>query len=72
MFFGNKDIDIGQTKREIKTRFGEHKTSVRTKQNNAIGQHFNGPGHSLSNMNIIGIEKVFTAIQPILEKRESL
>ena len=47
-------------------------TSVRTKQNNAIGEHFNGPGHSLSNMNIIGIEKVFTATQPILEKRESL
>ena len=66
-----KQIYIGQTQRQLKERFGEHKTSVRTKQNNSVGQHFNGPGHSLANMNILAIEKVFSRGTAIIEKRES-
>ena len=64
-------IYIGQTGRSLKERFGEHKTSVRTNQNNAIGNHFNGPGHNLAHMTIFGLEKVFQTGQQILEKRES-
>ena len=65
-------IYVGQTKREISTRFGEHKTSVRNHSNNAIGDHFNGPGHTMANMNILTVEKVYKPGKAILEKRESL
>ena len=66
-----KQIYIGYTQRELKVRFGEHKTSVNSNLNNAIGNHFNGPGHTISNMNILGIEKVFNPGVQIIEKRES-
>ena len=65
-------VYIRQTKRQLKERFGEHKTSVRTKSKCTVSEHFNGPGHSLHDMQIIALEKVFTPGQRILEKRESL
>ena len=65
-------IYIGQTQRELKLRFSDHKTSVRTKQNNVIGHHFNLPGHTLDNMMVTGIEKVYTSGRRIIEKRESM
>ena len=37
-----------------------------------MGDHFNGPGHSLANMNVLALEKVYTPGQAIIEKRESL
>ena len=67
-----QQIYIGQTKRQLKERFGEHKTSVRANSKCAVSEHFNGPGHSLHDMQIMAIEKVFTPDQKILEKRESL
>ena len=38
---------------------------------NAIGNHFNGPGHSLFDMKILALEKVYKLWLPIIEKRES-
>ena len=67
-----QQIYVGQTSRSLKERFCEHKNSVRTNQKNTIGDHFNGPGHSLANMNIFGLEKVFNTKPQILEKRESM
>ena len=67
-----KQLYIGQTQRQLKVRFGEHKTSVRTKARNVIGEHFVGPGHSQANMEITGLEKVRTVGESIIEKRESL
>ena len=69
---GCKKIYIGQSQREVKTRFSEHKTSVRTRANNVVGQYFNGPGHSISNMEVAAIEKVFEKGKNIIEKRESM
>ena len=69
---GCNQIYIGQSQRELKTRFSEHKTSVRTRANKVVGQHFNGPGHSLSNMEVAAIEKVFENGKKIIEKRESM
>ena len=37
-----------------------------------VGQHFNGPGHSLHNMEVAAIEKVFEKGENIIEKRESM
>ena len=64
-------IYVGHTQRQLKERFSEHKTSVRTHSKNAVGEHFNGPGHSLANMNILALEKVFTPGLAVIEKRES-
>ena len=65
-------IYIGKTERELKARFSEHKTSVRKKYNNVVGQHFNSPGHSLENLQVTALEKVYTLGTPYIEKRESM
>ena len=67
-----RQLYIGQTQRQLKTRLAEHKTSIRTKSNKIVGQHVNGPGHSLENVNITAIERVFNRSQEIILKRESL
>ena len=67
-----RQIYIGHTQRPLKERFGEHKTSVRNNSKNAIGDHFNGPGHSIFDMKILALEKVYKPGLSIIEKRESL
>ena len=37
-----------------------------------VGQHFNGPGHSIFNMEVAAIEKVFSKSKQTIEKRESM
>ena len=69
---GCNKIYIGQSQRELKTRFNEHKASVRKKSPNVIGQHFSSTGHSLDNVQITAIEKVFTKGRTYIEKRESM
>ena len=69
---GRKQIYVGQSQRELKTRFSEHKTSVQTRTNKVVGQHLNGPGHSLNNLEVAAIEKVFEKGKNITEKRESM
>ena len=44
---------------------------MRTEKKNAIGEHFNGPGHTMANMNILAVEKVYNRGKTIIEKRES-
>ena len=51
-------IYIGKTERKLKERLSEHKSSVRKKEKNVVGVHFNGPGHSVDNLKITGIEKI--------------
>ena len=63
---------MGKTKRKLKERLAEHKSSVRNSEKNVVGVHFNGPGHSLENLKITGIEKIFNLDQQIVLKRESL
>ena len=67
-----KQLYIGKTERNVKGRLSEHKTSVRKNEKNVVGQHFNGPGHSLDNLKITAIEKVFNRSREIILKRESL
>ena len=50
---------IGETDRTMRERFQEHKTYVNQKKlNKPTGEHFNSPGHTISNMTIIILEKV--------------
>ena len=67
-----KQCYIGETQRKLKERLSEHKNSVRKNEKNVIGVHFNGPGHSVENLKITAIEKVFARGQQIILKRESL
>ena len=69
---GCNQIYVGQSQRELKQRFSEHKTSVRTNAKKVVGQHFNEPGHSIYNMEVAAIEKVFDRGRKIIEKRESM
>jgi hypothetical protein len=64
-------IYIGKTERTLKERFGEHKISVRTHAKNAVGDHFNRPGHSVANITNLAIEKVRKPGTQIIEKRKS-
>ena len=57
---------------KIKGKTLGHKTSVRNNQKNVVGQHFNGPGHSLDNLKITAIEKVFKRGTETILKTESL
>ena len=67
-----RQLYIGKTDRKLKERLSEHKTSVRTEAKNVIGQHFCGPGHSLANVEITAVEKVFSRDKRIILKRESM
>ena len=50
---------IGESKRAIKDRLGDHKGYIRNYHvNQPTGAHFNKPGHLLSDMKIIILEKV--------------
>ena len=51
---------MGETDRTLKDRFSEHKGYVRTKKvNMSIGAHFNSTGHSVDDMKIMAIEKIY-------------
>ena len=38
---------IGQTKRALRDRFGEHRRAIQNKTDHPVPQHFNQPGHQL-------------------------
>ena len=67
-----KQLYIGKTERKLKERLAEHLNSVKKNEKNVIGQHFNGPGHSLANLKITTIEKNFNRGTQTILKRESL
>ena len=49
---------IGETKRMLKLRLADHCGYVRNANTDtATGFHFNSPGHSLSDLRIVAIEK---------------
>ena len=50
---------VGETKRILKFRLADHRGYVNNKdETTATGQHFNSPGHSLSDLSITILEKV--------------
>ena len=66
-----KDRYIGETKRSLKERLSDHRGYV-TKGNleTATGRHFNKPGHDLSNLKIVIIEKQKTEDDNYRKERE--
>ena len=63
---------IGETERMLKERISEHKGYIRN--NNAkepVGAHFNSPGHDLSDLKVIILEKVKSTNTQYRKERES-
>ena len=51
---------IGETKRQLRVRIGEHRGSITRKVNNSVGRHFH-KGHGKkpeAYLRVVGIEKV--------------
>ena len=62
---------VGETDRSLKDRFNEHKGYVRTKKlNMTTGAHFNLPGHSVSDMLVMAIQKIFNKDTPYRKELE--
>ena len=61
---------VGETKRSIKFRFAEHRGYVSNNDDTATGEHFNKPGHSLSDMTLTVLEKVRSSDDMYRKERE--
>ena len=64
---------IGETERMLKDRFLEHKGYANTNnQTKATGLHFSQKGHSVNNMKITILEKVFNENPQFRKQREKM
>ena len=62
---------VGETKRILKFRLAEHRGYVTSKdESKPTGEHFNTPGHSLSDMTITVLEKVKSSDTLYRKERE--
>ena len=68
-----KERYIGESSRPLKERVKEHVDYIRRLfPTQATGQHFNMPGHELSNMTITILEKVYKHDESYRQEREKL
>ena len=64
---------IGETDRSLQTRFSEHRGYVTNKMlRKATGNHFNQPGHTISNMEVTILEKVHNRNGQFRKAREKM
>lgn len=50
---------VGRTKRELKIRVSEHKSSIRNRdEKSSVARHFNTAGHDVCSLRFQGIEEV--------------
>ena len=50
---------VGKCKRELKTRFSEHKSAIRNNDvKSSVARHFNAVGHPVSSLRFQGLEVV--------------
>ena len=64
---------IGETERMLKDRFSEHKGYANSGNlSKTTGEHFNQKGHSVSNMEITIVEKVFNQDPQFRKQREKM
>ena len=66
---------IGETKRHLHERFGEHRRSVQNHQQLAnptpVSEHFNLPGHSVNEICLIPLELIHTNRDSVRKAREA-
>ena len=64
---------IGETKNPLKKRFYGHRSTVKTqKLDTPVGQHFNLPNHSISDMILQGIEALANRRESVRLSREKM
>ena len=64
---------VGESERSLKERFLEHKGYVNNRiLTKATGAHFNEKGHSISDMEITIIEKIFNQDPQFRKQREKM
>ena len=64
---------IGETKNSLKKRFYGHRSTVKTqKLDTPVGQHFNLPNHSISDMILQGIEALANRRESVRLSREKM
>jgi hypothetical protein len=51
---------VGETKRQLKDRLNNHRSTIKTKKTTAIAIHFNEPQHNISNLQIMPLETLNT------------
>ena len=62
---------VGETRRILKFRLAEHRGYVSNEDiSMATGEHFNSPGHSLSDLSIVVLEKVRSTDDLYRKERE--
>lgn len=67
-----KEQYVGETEKSLGVRFGQHKGYVRNnKLDKATGYHFNLPGHSIADMRIAVMEKMWSEDPFMRETRET-
>ena len=50
---------VGQTSGPLRQRFYLHRSDINRERGSLVTKHFNSPGHSLQDMRVIGIERVY-------------
>ena len=64
---------IGETDRSLQERFSEHKGYVSNlHKNKSTGEHFNLPGHKISDMEVTILEKIVNKDPQYRKKREKM
>ena len=67
---GEDDIYVGKTTDSIAKRSSAHRSDIRTEKNKAVSEHFNGPGHLLSDIIFLPYEKIPNGDETLLASRE--
>ena len=66
---------LGETKRHLHERFGEHRRSVQNPQQLAnptpVSEHFNLPGHSVNDIRLIPLELIHNNRDSVRKAREA-
>ena len=62
---------IGQTKRALRDRFGEHRRAIQNKTTDALPQHVSLKGHKLTDIELIPLELINSKRESIRRARES-
>ena len=64
---------IGETDRSLQDRFSEHRGYVNRKiLNKSTGEHFNSPGHSMADMTVTLLEKIYNSDPQFRKAREKM
>ena len=64
---------IGESEKSLKERFSQHLGYVYNEHlNQATGEHFNSKGHSVADMEVTILEKIFSKDPQVRKERESM